>query len=158
MTLYIIAQEPLYQAIKQSYQIKSIRTPCQEIKMLGYADDSTFLVSSDISIIYIFTILKHFELASSIKLNIKKTKIFGFGQWHGRTEWPYSDIKVEISEITILGITYTHKLQNAIDITWSCILDKVRQKIRMSQRSLTMFQRATVISMVILSKVWYTAH
>ena len=71
--------------------------------MLGYADDSTFFVRSDISIIYIFTILKHFELASSIKLNIKKTKIIGFGNWHGRRDWPYDNLKVETSEILILG-------------------------------------------------------
>ena len=41
MILYIIAQEPMYQAIKKTQQIESINLPCEQIKMLGYADDST---------------------------------------------------------------------------------------------------------------------
>ena len=159
MILYIIAQEPMYQAIKKTHQIKSINTPCKEIKMLGFADDSSFFVKSDISIVYIFTILKHFELASSIKLNLKKTKIIGFGKWQGRTQWPYADIKVEISDISILGITYAHSLDHAVDISWSNIVEKMRQRIRiLSQRSFTIFQRAIIINIVILAKVCYTAH
>ena len=127
--------------------------------MLGYADDSTFSVKTDISIIYIFTILHHFELASSIKLNRKKTKIIGFGDWHGRTDWPYNDIKVETSEIQILGITFTSDIKCAIEKSWSHILDKIKQKIRiLSQRYFTIFQRAIVINMIILAKVWYTSH
>ncbi|CAL4115984.1 unnamed protein product, partial [Meganyctiphanes norvegica] len=140
MIMYVIAQEPLYQAIKKTQQIKSINTPCKEIKLLGFADDSSFFVKSDISIVYIFTILKHFELASSIKLNINKTKIIGFGNWQGRTQWPYADIKVEISDISILGITYAHSLDHAVDISWSNIVEKMRQRIRiLSQRSFTIF-------------------
>ncbi|CAL4065373.1 unnamed protein product [Meganyctiphanes norvegica] len=60
MILYIIAQEPMYQAIKKTHQIKSINTPCKEIKMLGFADDSSFFVKSDISIVYIFYYFKTF--------------------------------------------------------------------------------------------------
>ena len=72
MILYIIAQEPLYQAIKKTHQIRSLDIPCQKKKVIGYADDSTFVVKSELDIIYIFTILKHFELASAVKLNTKK--------------------------------------------------------------------------------------
>ena len=159
MILYIIAQEPMYQAIKKTQQIEPISIPSQQIKLLGYADDSTFSVKSDIGIIYIFTILHHFELASSIKLNRKKTKIIGFGGWHGRTDWPYNDIKVETSEIQILGITFASEIKCAVEKSWSNILDKIKQKIRiLSQRYFTIFQRAIVINMIILAKVWYTSH
>ena len=41
MILYIVAQEPMYQAIKKTQQIESINLPCEQIKMLGSADDST---------------------------------------------------------------------------------------------------------------------
>ena len=74
MILYIIAQEPLYQAIKKTHQIRSLDIPCQKKKVIGYADDSTFVVKSELDIIYIFTILKHFELASAVKLNKKRLK------------------------------------------------------------------------------------
>ena len=122
MTLYIISQEPLYQAIKQTKQIKPLDFPCKPLKLLGYADDTTVLVKSDIGIMYIFTILKHFELASGIRLNTNKTKKIGFGMWHGRINWPYDNIKTEGTEITILGITFTHNLNDAIDASWSNVI------------------------------------
>ena len=159
MILYIIAQGPLYQAIKKTYQIRSIETPSEKRKIIGYADDSTFIVKSDLDIIYIFTILKHFELASTIKLNTKKTKIFGFGNWQGRLEWPYPDLKVETTNISILGITYAPNIDQAADMCWSVILTNIRKKAAfLSQRNFTIFQRAVLINIVLLSKVWYTAH
>ncbi|CAL4255508.1 unnamed protein product, partial [Meganyctiphanes norvegica] len=80
MILYIISQEPLYLAIKESQHIKAIEMPCRPTKLAGYADDTTILVKSDICIMFVFTILKYFQLASSIQLNINKTKFIGFGE------------------------------------------------------------------------------
>ena len=80
MTLYVISQEPLYQAIKQTQQIEPLDIPCTPIKLLGYADDTTIFAKSDIAIMYIFTILKHFELESGIKLNTQKNKALWFGK------------------------------------------------------------------------------
>ena len=114
MILYVISQEPLYQAIKQTKQIAPLDIPCKPIKLLGYADDTTFFVKSDIGIIYVFTLIKHFEIASGIKLNYHKTKIFGFGLWHGRRYWPYDNIKIESKEITNLGITYAININDAV--------------------------------------------
>ena len=89
MILYIITQESLYLAIKQSQHIKAIETPCKTKQLLGYADDTTIIVRSDLCMIYVFTILKNFHLASSIKLNMKKTKKIGFGEWKSRQDWSY---------------------------------------------------------------------
>ena len=90
---------------------------------------------------------------------MKKTRIFGFGDWKHRSEWPHPNIKVEISSITILGITFAHAINTAIDISWSNILTKIKQTICMlSSRYFTIFQRATLINAIVLSKVWYTAH
>ena len=72
MILYVISQEPLYLAIKQSPHIKTIETPCKPKKLLGYADDTSIFIVSDLSIIFVFTILKHFQLASSVIINMKK--------------------------------------------------------------------------------------
>ena len=81
--------------------------------------------------------MKHFELASSIQLNIKKTKIIGFGNWHGKRDWPYDNLKVETSEIQILGIIYNSNIKCAIEISWTNILDRIKKQIRIySQRYL----------------------
>ena len=47
--------------------------------MLGFADDTSFIVADEASISECFLILKRFEAASSIKSNKDKTKIFGIG-------------------------------------------------------------------------------
>ena len=92
-------------------------------------------------------------------MNIRKTRIFGFGQWRGRDIWPYPNIKVETTSINILGITYTHEIDMAIEISWSEVLSKMKQKINiLSSRCFTIFQRAIIINSFILSKAWYIAH
>ena len=66
---------------------------------------------------------------------------------------------METSEIQILGIIYNSNIKCAIEISWTHILDKIKKQIRIySQRYLTLFQRVIVINIVILAKVWYTAH
>ena len=47
--------------------------------MLGYADDTSFIIADETSIIESFKILKQFELATGLILNNNKTKIFGIG-------------------------------------------------------------------------------
>ena len=84
MILYIISQEPLYQAIKQNRHIQPFNIPCRQIKLLGFADDTTIFVKTEQSITHIFQILDYYERASSIKLNMSKTRIFGFGEWKNR--------------------------------------------------------------------------
>ena len=42
MLLNVLSQEPLYHAVNQTYQIKSLKLPCKPSKMLGYAGDTTF--------------------------------------------------------------------------------------------------------------------
>ena len=159
MIPYIISQEPLYLALKHSSHIKTIDTPCKPKKLLGYADDTTIFVVSDLGMIFVFTILKYFHLASSIKLNMKKTKIFGFGDWKDRHDWPYKEVAVENSNINILGITFSNNIDEAIEVQWSNVLLKLKHHINILKcRSFTLFQRAIVINTIILSKVWYTAH
>ena len=127
--------------------------------MVGYADDTTFFVNTDLSLECIFNILNQFGMASGIQVNTKKTKIFGFGMWKDREDWPISDLKIEKSEIKILGITFCRDIEQAIDISWKEILSKIKIATRLlSGRRLTLYQRAIVINSLILSKVWYTAH
>ena len=77
-------------------------------------------------------------MASTVKLNTKKTKIFGFGKWQGRVEWPYPDLKVETANISILGITYGPNIDQAADICWSGIVTAIKQRAALlSQRYFT---------------------
>ena len=74
--------------------------------MLGFDDDTSFFVNTNLSLTSIFEILNDFGKASGIRIKNRKTRIMGFGYWSDRTQWPIDDLKTEQSDITILGITY----------------------------------------------------
>ena len=75
----------------------------------------------------------------------------GFGDWLGRTNWPFSEIKSETSNITILGITYANTLDQAMELSWSQIIEKIKFRIRfLSQRNLTLIQRSVIINTTLL--------
>ena len=46
MMLYVLAQEPLYQAINQTKQIKLFDLPCKQTKLQGFADDTTIFAKT----------------------------------------------------------------------------------------------------------------
>ena len=159
MLLFVLFQEPLYRAIELSKNIKPIKLPCTYRKLLGFADDTSFIVADDLSIIECFQILKKFELASSIKLNKKKTKLFGIGSWKNRQFWPIQGMRVESESMCILGIHYSNDYDQALSISWSKIIDAVRLKVNMlTSRTLNIYQKAIIINCIVLSKVWYTCH
>ena len=59
-----------------------------EMKILGYADDSTLLVRNDQSLFEICNLIDKFEKAMAYKLNKSKTKLYGIGNWKTRNQWP----------------------------------------------------------------------
>ena len=131
MLLYVLAQEPLYRALKASTQIQAIDIPCKETKLLGFADDTSIFVNSNLSIIAVFNILRYFGNASGIQVNNKKTKIMGFGGWMNRTEWPIPDLKTQSSDNIILGITFCREINVAINLNWDKILSNIRIMTRL---------------------------
>ena len=159
MLLYVISQEPLYRAFKSTQHIQPFQLPCRETKLLGYADDTTLFVNSDYSIEYIFKILKDFGMASGVIVNTNKSRILGFGNWKNREDWPVSDLRTEKSEIEILGIIFSRDINQAIDLSWGRIIQKINIMTRLLSCSrLTLYQRATVINSLVLARVWYNAH
>ena len=86
MLAFVIFQEPLYIAIEKYANVIPPQIPGICFKNLGYADDTTLFVIDEKSLIEIFRILYMFVEASNSKLNIKKTKIYSYGNWQGRLQ------------------------------------------------------------------------
>ena len=123
-------------------------------KIVGFADDTSFIVANDASIIECFSIIRKFELATGITLNKQKTKLFGIGTWKGRQLWPVMGFKVVCDVIKILGIYYSNEYEQAVLISWSKILDAIRIKINLlTLRRLNIYQKAIMIKCMILFKV-----
>ena len=75
MSLFVLFQEPFYRVIVASRVIRPLRLPdSTEIKILGYADDSTLPVRDDESLLEIYRVIMQFEESMGSKLNKNKTK------------------------------------------------------------------------------------
>lgn len=159
MLLFILSQEPLYRAIERSDNIKTLRLPCKTRKLLGFADDTSVIVSTENSILACFDIIKSFEAGSGLTLNNKKTKLFGIGQWRERLIWPINNINILKDEICILGITFMNDFDKAVLTSWSKVIQKIDNHVAMFKaRNVNLFQRAIIINILVLSKVWYVSH
>ena len=107
MMFFVIFQNPLYIAIELSINIRPIEIPGNYMKEIGYADDTNIITGDDESFMEIFKIFKHFENATNSKINLRKTKVYGFGQWEKRRIWPINNLKVEEDFFTTLGIHHS---------------------------------------------------
>ena len=93
-------------------------------KAIGYADDTTICIKDDVGIIEVFNVIKKFVDASNSRINIKKTKVYGFGDWNNRIIWPIANLKIEVDYFTTLGITFSCNYDLALNNTWSQIVNK----------------------------------
>ena len=159
MIAYVIFQEPLYRAIKCSKEIVPITAPNNFIACLaGFADDTSVIVRNDSSIIELNKIIVKFELATGAELNREKTFVMGLGSWKSRDIWPLDWLKVK-KECKILGIYFTNDYEESVNKNWVTCIEKVESRIKMlSSRLLSLFQKAIIINVLILSKVWYICH
>ena len=89
MMLYVLFKEALYCHIKSNNLIKGPELPNDNsLKVLGFADDTNFLLRDNNSILESMKTIEKFEKATGAKLNKDKTKIYGLGAWKERVEWP----------------------------------------------------------------------
>ena len=159
MIFYVIFQEPLYIAITKCKTIIPPSLPSNERKKLGYADGTSIIVKNDEGFINAFKLIDKFQKASNSRLNLKKTKVYGFGDWENRVNWPIKDLKIEMEYFTTLGITFSCKYDISINKTWQMIVTKIKNRIPMIRdRYFTVYQKSVIVNSLLSSKIWYAAH
>ena len=144
---------PFYRAIELSINVIPFILPCTPRQVLGYVDDTSFLVYDDSSIIEGLKILKNFELASSIKLNKHKTMLFRMDSWKNRQLLSAQNVDIIHGNIKILGINYSHTYDLAIQDSWERSLIQLKIKINiLMNRKLNLYQKAIIINCMICQK------
>ena len=130
-----------------------------EVKILGYADDTTLLAMDDASMIEAFKLIEHFEKAMGSKLNKSKTNIYGTGNWRDRDQWPIDGFPANQEYFHALGIYHSNNYHQSVEKNWNVILNKIKRHTDiLLNRKLTLHQRAAYANTCIMSKLWYTAH
>ena len=160
MNLFIIFQEPLYRAVIASRIIRPLTLPdSSKIKILGYADDTTLIITDERSLLEAFNLIKIFEKATGSKLNINKTKIYGAGNWRGKDQWPIAGLQTETEDFYTLGIYHCNDYRISVDKNWNNAIEKIKKHTNiLHNRKLNLHQRSIYANTCILSKLWYISH
>lgn len=160
MSLFLLFQEPFYRAIVASRIIRPLALPdSTEVKILGYADDTTLLIQDDASLLEAFNLIQQFEQAMGSRLNRDKTKIYGTGNWQDREQWPIDGFQTDQEYFYALGIYHNNNYHQSVEKNWNIILDKIKKHTNLLlNRKLDLHQRVVYANSCILSKVWYVAH
>ena len=127
MLIFIMFQNPLYLAIEKSSRINPFIFPGNSIKEIGYADDTNLVVSDDQSIIEDFKLLNKFEKATNSRVNIDKTRVYGFCKWEKRKYLPIQNLWVEEECFMTLGIYFSVNYDIALNNMWKYIYDKIKK-------------------------------
>ena len=105
MLLYILAAQPLNDAIMNDPLISGFKLNMAEIQLLQYADDNTVILKDIPSYKRIMIHFSTFEKASGSHLNKDKTEILSFGSKNNIV-----DLSQYIKEeSTILGVKFNKK-------------------------------------------------
>ena len=161
MGLFVVYQEAFYRAMVKSRIIRPLRMPdTTDTLLLGYADDTTVLITNDESLIEVNNIISQFELATGAILNRNnKTKIFGTGKWNNRDQWPLAWIKVESEYFFTLGIYHSNIYTSSVSKNFTiCVKAITSHRQLLNNRKLTLYQRVTYANSCMLSKIWYLSH
>ena len=161
MGLFVVYQEAFYRALVKSRIIRPLRMPDNtETTLLGYADDTNILIVNFESLIEVEKVILQFEQATGAILNRNnKTKIYGLGKWKDKENWPITWIKVEREYFYTLGVYHSNSYPDTQNKNWTSCISALKSHGQMlSNRKLTLFQRATYINACMLSKIWYVAH
>ena len=154
--LYVIMAETLACAIRSDPLIDGFSLPGRRrIKLCQYADDTSIVVMSDVSLLQVFSVFNRYELASGAKLNVTKSYGLLVGSWASRSNLPIA-LDWSSSSITVMGTT----LSNVADDSscWTPLLDQLRLTLAdWQQRHLSYHGRALVVNSLGLSPLWYLA-
>ena len=155
--IFILCAEFLSQAIINSPEIVGYNIKGREEKMTQFAEDtSLFLDGSESALRKAILILKTYEEASGLKINVSKTKAV----WVGRNRFSEDTICHEIEldwvhEFVALGVTYSVRDLQGI-LQQNCV-EKLAEMDRIllswSRRNTTLVRRILIIKSLALSKL-----
>ncbi|KAF1336331.1 reverse transcriptase, partial [Globisporangium splendens] len=160
--LFILALEVLYRKIEASDEIHGVELQAAgcatEVRLGGYADDTTIYLSDPKDISAVFAILDKYGAASGLRVNRHKSAVLPLNKEYSSTEESVSDIHVLQREehCRYLGIQVGQTPSNASN--WSKCIQALRVRLRLARlKTHSVAQRAAIASAVITPKVLYVA-
>lgn len=153
--LYVLSAEPLAMYLNNNEDIHGIPVPNSDLTSLVYqhADDTTVTVTDKKSVGKVFDVFKEYEEISGSKVNVQKSEIYVLGN---APKAYLPNIKILEDAIQILGV-YLGDKKHVDILNWKDKIVKMNRIVNMwKQRNLSLLGRATVITNLLTSRVWYT--
>ena len=123
--------------------------------VVAYADDIMIFVLQREDFRVARDAIQHYEKASGSRLNIQKSKALAVGGWTGTK----SELGVDfVSNVRILGITFSNTIDGAPHNRWSRTASKVKRQVQKAYaRNLCLVQRIRYVHSTLLAPTWYVA-
>lgn len=152
--LYILVAETIGSAIRQCPAIDGFLLPDgSRRKLFQYADDTTVVVSSDTSLLALFSLFEKYERATGARLNVAKSHGLLLGAWRSRLDMPISLDWSNVS-IPVLGCD----LGPSVEPNWDVLVGQFQDQLALWQsRELSFHGRAMIANVLGLSLFWYKA-
>ena len=152
--LYVLCLEPVLKKIREDSLIKGFKIPGRiEQKTSAFADDSNFTLLDDLSAKRVIGWFDYYGRGSGSKLSRQKCKGMFMGRWRERRDRP---LGIEwVSKLKVFGVWVGNV--KSCDI-WEPVLNKIRNTLQLySGRVMSVYGRAIVVNVMVLSKLWYLA-
>ena len=155
--LFIIATEILALNLKQCNDFRGLGICNKRIKLIQYADDTILFLESEKDLESALSVIEEFSLYAGLKLNLAKTEGIRLGLLKN-TNSKHKNINWTEDPVRCLGIYVGHNKQECQKLNWSNKVDDL-QKLLDSWRSrdLTIYGKVTVIKVLAMSKLVYSA-
>ena len=158
--LYVLIAEPLSVAIKQNKNIRGISIPGtdNEAKIFSHADDTTLTLSDICSVKETFNVLELYSKASGAKLNKSKSEVMALGKSIiSKSDLDQLQIKECKDVVQLLGIWIGKNKLLCETLNWEEKVSKISKILSFwKNRNLTLHGKVSVITSLLMSKLWYT--
>ena len=156
--LFVIAVEFLANKIRKNDQIHGIcfedKSSRLELKLLQYADDTTFFVGDSRSLEIILSELDEFGKVAGPMINKEKTSLLWIGKKDRRWKLSNIDLLWTDEPVRYLGFYISLNEQVVCKANWENKLEKMQRLLdNWRKRNLTLFGRVTVVKTLVLSQV-----
>ena len=151
--LYSITAEPLATMLKKDKHIQGINIPGGGRSLIHqYADDTSITVRDLVSVKRVIELLGIYGSASGAKMNMDKSEILCVGV----VDLSKCDIALSVAKgmIKVLGVNVGVDENEARDVTWAGVLNKVKQNLNLwKMRKLRLRGKVIGVNCLMMSRV-----
>ena len=160
LDLFIIVFKTLASTIRSDNDIRGIMVDGQEIKLGLFADDLTWFLKNDKSLIKFLELVLLFGKCSGLVINHDKSEILLLGNSFpappNLNHTPFKDLKINIS-VKILGVYFTYDRRLRRKLNFDEITKTIKDKLRIWKwRDLTIIGRIQLVKTFIIPTFLYS--